>query len=285
MIYRRHPDWLKVKFPSGKNYQRIKGLLRNKSLHTVCEEANCPNISECFNSGTATFMILGNICTRNCRYCNVDHGIPEKVDRNEPLEISSMVEELGLDYAVITSVTRDDLDDKGSGQFASTIKEIREKKADCRVEVLIPDFNGDEKLLIKVIEARPFIINHNIEVVKGLFPTARPEGNYLLSLRLLKSIKKLNNHNNNILSKSGLMIGLGETKEDIIETLEDLRKAGVDILTIGQYLSPSRKHLPIRKYYTPAEFEELKETALKLGFRKVFSGPLVRSSYHAADLV
>ena len=278
---RRHPDWLKVKIPGGENFVKMKHLLRNAKLHTICEEAKCPNIAECFGSGTAVFLILGDICTRNCKYCNVSHGKPLTLNPLEPLDVAESVSKLGLKYVVITSVTRDDLEDGGADVFAETVKEVRKINPGCKIELLIPDFKGDFDALKTVINCQPDVLNHNIEVVKELFPSIRPEGDYDTSLDVLKNVKKINE---NILSKSGFMIGLGETKDQIIETMKDLKSSDVDFLTIGQYLQPSRDHADIKKYYTPEEFEDFKQIALDLGFKHVESGPLVRSSYHAQDV-
>ncbi|KYK26508.1 lipoyl synthase [Thermoplasmatales archaeon SG8-52-1] len=275
---RRHPDWLKVKIGGGKNFVKMKSLLRNAKLHTICEEAKCPNIAECFGNRTAVFLILGDICTRNCKYCNVKHGAPDQINSNEPKEVAESVKELGLGYVVITSVTRDDLDDGGGSFFHKTIKEVKKINKNCKLEVLIPDFNGNFGSLKNVVNAKPDVINHNIEVVQDLFPEIRPEGNYKISIQLLKNIKDINK---NIKSKSGFMIGLGENKDQILKTMIDLRNANVDFLTIGQYLQPTKNHAEIKKYYTPKEFEELKNIAIDLGFKHVESGPLVRSSYHA----
>ena len=275
---RRHPDWLKVKIGGGKNFVKMKSLLRNAKLHTICEEAKCPNIAECFGNRTAVFLILGDICTRNCKYCNVKHGAPDQINSNEPKEVAESVKELGLGYVVITSVTRDDLDDGGASFFHKTIKEVKRINKNCKLEVLIPDFNGNFGSLKNVVNAKPDVINHNIEVVQDLFPEIRPEGNYKISIQLLKNIKDINK---NIKSKSGFMIGLGENKDQILKTMIDLRNANVDFLTIGQYLQPTKNHAEIKKYYTPKEFEELKNIAIDLGFKHVESGPLVRSSYHA----
>ena len=275
---RRHPDWLKVKIGGGKNFVKMKSLLRNAKLHTICEEAKCPNIAECFGNGTAVFLILGDICTRNCKYCNVKHGAPDQINSNEPKEVAESVKELDLRYVVITSVTRDDLDDGGASFFHNTIKEVKKLNKNCKLEVLIPDFNGNFGSLKKVVSAKPDVINHNIEVVQNLFPEIRPEGNYEVSIQLLKNIKDINK---NIKSKSGFMIGLGENKDQILKTMKDLRNVNVDFLTIGQYLQPTKNHVEIKKYYTPKEFEELKNIAIDLGFKHVESGPLVRSSYHA----
>jgi len=275
---RRHPDWLKVKIPGGKDFVKMKKLLRSSKLHTICEEAKCPNIAECFSRGTAVFLILGNICTRNCKYCNVKNGVPSEINPDEPRNVAVSVKQLGLDYVVITSVTRDDLDDGGATIFCKTIREIRNLTPDCKIEVLIPDFKGNGRSLKKIIDSKPEVINHNIEVVKDLFPDIRPQGNYMVSLNLLKNIKKLDNC---IKSKSGFMIGLGEDKNQIIKTLEDLKKSSVDFLTIGQYLQPSRDHHKVVRYYSPEEFNELKKIGLKMGFEHIESGPLVRSSYNA----
>ncbi len=277
---RRHPDWLKVKIGSGKNYVKVKSLLRQAKLHTICEEAKCPNIAECFSSGTAVFLILGDICTRNCRYCNVKHGEPQRLNPNEPKDVADSVKVLGLKYVVITSVTRDDLKDGGVSVFSKTVDEVKKINNGCKVEVLIPDFKGNIDALEIVVNSMPDVVNHNIEVVEELFPSIRPDGNYQTSLNVLRNIKKINSK---MKSKSGFMIGLGENKKQILKTIYDLRKAEVDFLTIGQYLQPTRKHAEIIKYYTPEEFNDLKNTALKLGFKHVESGPLVRSSYHAEN--
>ncbi len=277
---RRHPDWLKVRIGGSGEYSKVKTLLRSAKLHTICEEAKCPNIAECFGGGTAVFLILGNICTRNCRYCNVMHGTPNPLNDGEPSDIAESVKTLGLNYVVITSVTRDDLKDGGAGVFYETVQAIRRVNLDCHIEVLIPDFKGNEPAIQKIIDAAPDVINHNIEVVEDLFPLMRPQGRYQRSLNVLKTIKR---KNNGIPTKSGLMVGLGESEEQILRTLHDLRAAEVDFLTIGQYLQPSRNHALVEKYYTPEEFSTLKTTALTLGFTHVESGPLVRSSYHAQD--
>lgn len=275
---RRHPDWLKVKIGCGENFAKIKSLLRNAKLHTICEEAKCPNIAECFCNGTATFLILGDTCTRNCKYCNVKHGKPLPLNKNEPKDVAESVKKLGLKYAVITSVTRDDLKDGGSDAFYKTVKEIKKLNNNCKVEILIPDFNGNENSLKNVIGSEPDVINHNIEVVQELFPEIRPEGNYKVSLNLLKNIKKISNK---IKTKSGFMVGIGENKKQILKTMQDLRTADVDFLTIGQYLQPTKQHAEIKKYYAPEEFNEFKKIALDLGFKHVESSPLTRSSYHA----
>jgi lipoic acid synthetase len=275
---RRHPDWLKVKIGGGETYQQVKMLLRSAKLHTICEEAKCPNIAECFGSGTAVFLVLGNICTRNCGYCNVSHGSPKALNDREPRDIAESVKTLKLKYVVVTSVTRDDLPDGGASVFYETVKEIRQMNPKVRIEVLIPDFHGERTAVQKVVDAAPDIINHNIEVVENLFPDIRPQGEYQRSLKVLKTIKILDP---NMKTKSGLMVGLGETYEQILSTLSDLKTVEVDFLTIGQYLQPTKRHANIQKYYTPDEFQGLKKDALKLGFTHVESGPLVRSSYHA----
>jgi lipoic acid synthetase len=277
---RRHPDWLKVRIGSGENYSKVKTLLRSTKLHTICEEAKCPNIAECFGSGTAVFLLLGDTCTRHCRYCNVSHGLTGPLNDTEPVDVAESVRTLGLKYVVVTSVTRDDLLDGGASVFSKTVRAIRQVNQDCHIEVLIPDFNGDETALQTVIDATPDVINHNIEVVEELFPHMRPQGNYQRSLQVLKIIKT---KAKDIPSKSGLMIGLGESTEQILTTLRDLRDAQVDFLTIGQYLQPTSTHAPVKKYYTPDEFLQLKNAAVQLGFTHVESGPLVRSSYHAQN--
>ena len=279
---RRHPDWLKVKIGGGENFVKMKSLLRNAKLHTICEEAKCPNIAECFGSGTAVFLILGDICTRNCGYCYVKHGKPSSLNLNEPLDVAESVKKLGLRYVVITSVTRDDLEDGGADVFYKTIREIKKLNESCKIEVLIPDFKGKIKSLKRVVDAKPDVINHNIEVVEDLFPEIRPQGDYEISLRLLNDIKKIDK---NSITKSGFMVGLGENKNQILKTMKDLRNAYVDFLTIGQYLQPSREHAKIERYYIPEEFEQLKKIALDMGFKHVESGPLVRSSYHAEKVL
>jgi len=279
---RRHPDWLKVKIGGGKNFVKMKSLLRNAKLHTICEEAKCPNIAECFGSGTAVFLILGDICTRNCKYCNVKHGKPLSLNPDEPKDVAESVKELGLRYVVITSVTRDDLEDGGACVFYDTVKEIKKQNENCKVEVLIPDFKGRIESLKKVIDAKPNVINHNIEVVQELFPEIRPEGDYKTSLGLLRNIKNIDQK---VKTKSGFMIGIGENKEQILKTMKDLREANVDFLTIGQYLQPTKEHTEIKKYYTPNEFDKLKKIALDMSFEHVESGPLVRSSYHAEKVI
>jgi lipoic acid synthetase len=274
------PEWLKVRAPGSENYVRLKGLMRDLGLHTVCEEANCPNIGECWHHGTATFMILGDTCTRSCGYCNVVHGTPRPADRDEPVKVASAIHALGLRYVVVTSVDRDDLPDFGATQFARTILETRRRLPECRMEVLIPDFQGNEAALKIVLDARPDILNHNIETVRRLYRTARPGGRYDRALDVLRRARELAP---DIPTKSGLMVGLGEEWDELVAVLRDLREAGVDIVTIGQYLRPSLANLPMSRYYTPSEFAELKRIGLDLGFGHVESGPLVRSSYHAHE--
>ena len=274
----RHPEWLRVSIAGGENYVKVKTILRKAKLHTICEEAKCPNVAECFGNGTATFLILGDTCTRNCSYCNVKHGKPLPLNPLEPMEVAESVKTLGLKYAVITSVTRDDLPDGGASVFHETVMEIKRLNKGCGVEVLIPDFQGKKESLKKIVDAKPDVINHNIEVVKELFPEIRPQGDYRRSLSVLKTVKDMDGR---AITKSGFMVGLGETDEQILNTLQDLRENNVDILTIGQYLQPSREHVEVKKYYTPAEFNGFKEAALEMGFKYVESGPLVRSSYHA----
>jgi lipoic acid synthetase len=275
---RRHPDWLKVKIGGGEPYQRVKTLLRNSKLHTICEEAKCPNIAECFGNGTAVFLILGEICTRSCHYCNVTHGTPGAVNEEEPDAIAESIKALGLKYVVVTSVTRDDLRDGGASVFFKTITAIRQRNSTCKVEVLVPDFQGSCQALHTVLEAHPDVFNHNIEVVERLFPSVRPQGNYQTSLGLLRAAKEFDAH---LITKSGLMVGLGEDTEQIIATLKDLRAASVDVLTLGQYLQPSKEHLPVKEYIHPDQFRRYAEIARDLGFQQVASAPLVRSSYHA----
>jgi lipoic acid synthetase len=274
------PEWLKVRAPGSENYHRLKGLMRSLGLHTVCEEANCPNIGECWHHGTATFMILGDTCTRSCGYCNVVHGTPRPPDELEPGKVASAIHAMQLAYVVVTSVDRDDLPDFGAGHFARTIAETRARIPSCRVEVLVPDFQGNEQALYRVLDARPDVLNHNIETVPRLYRTARPGGRYARALELLARAKR---YAPAIPTKSGLMVGLGEAMEEVVATLRDLRTAGCEIVTIGQYLRPSLANLPMARYYSPAEFAELKRIGLELGFGHVESGPLVRSSYHAHD--
>jgi lipoic acid synthetase len=274
------PEWLKVRAPGSENYLRLKGLMRTLGLHTVCEEANCPNIGECWHHGTATFMILGDTCTRSCGYCNVMHGAPKPPDAAEPVKVASAIHAMELAYVVITSVDRDDLPDFGAGHFAETIRQTRARIPACRIEVLIPDFQGSEDALGIVLDAAPDVLNHNIETVPRLYRAARPGGRYDRALQLLDRARTRVPH---VPTKSGLMVGLGETIDEVIATLHDLRTAGCRIVTIGQYLRPSPANLPMSRYYTPDEFAELKRIGLELGFGHVESGPLVRSSYHAHE--
>jgi len=274
------PEWLKVRAPGSPEYLRLKGLMRDLNLHTVCEEAHCPNIGECWHHGTATFMIMGHVCTRACGYCNVIHGAPAALDPREAGNLASAVADMGLAYVVVTSVDRDDLPDFGAGAFAETIRAIKARRPACRVEVLIPDFQGREDALRTVLEARPDVLNHNTETVPRLYRIARPGGRYPRALELLDRARRWAPA---IPTKTGLMVGLGETFDEVVDVLRDLRKVDCQILTIGQYLRPSLAHLPMERYYTPDEFREFKRIALELGFGHVESGPLVRSSYHAHE--
>ncbi len=274
------PEWLKVRAPGSPSYLRLKGLMRDLHLHTVCEDARCPNIGECWNHGTATFMILGDVCTRACAYCAVSHGRPAAVDTAEPVRVADAIRMLDLNYVVITSVDRDDLPDGGASIFADTIRETRARLSECRIEVLIPDFQGKEEPLRAVLDARPDVLNHNTETVPRLYKMARSGGRYARTLELLDRSRR---YAPDIPTKTGLMVGLGEERDEILATLTDLRTAGCEILTIGQYLRPSAAHAPMVRYYHPDEFRSLKDEALALGFVHVESGPLVRSSYHAHE--
>jgi lipoic acid synthetase len=274
----RLPEWFKVRFPGGENYLRLKLLMREYGLHTICEEAHCPNIGECWEHGTATFLILGDICTRSCGFCAVKKGRPLPLDVTEPLRLARTVQLLGLRYAVITSVNRDDQPDGGAGIFAECIRQIQRASPETKVEILIPDFMGNWDALAKVVAARPEVLNHNTETVPRLYRWVRPKARYERTVELLWRSKQLDP---GIKTKTGIMVGLGESWEELLEVMADLRDAEVDILTIGQYLRPSEKHLPIIRFYTPQEFQRLKEEGLAMGFRHVESGPLVRSSYHA----
>ena len=280
-MHTRLPDYLKRPIIDTDKTRTVRRILKSKCLNTVCENARCPNKNECYTKNTATFLIMGNNCTRNCRYCNITCSKPEPLDGNEPLHIAEAVKDLGLKYAVITSVTRDDLPDGGAEHFANCIYEIRKISPDIKIEILTPDFKGNKNSLDTIIKAHPEVFNHNIETVRKIFKTARPQGNYDCSLDVLKYVKD----NSNIITKSGLMIGLGETFEDIEETLVDLKSAGCDIVTIGQYIQPSKAHLEVAKYYTPDEYEKLKLLAEKAGIKHYQIGPLVRSSYRASELV
>ena len=277
---RRLPDYLKRNIIDNEQTKTVRRILKTKCLNTVCDGARCPNKNECYGNHTATFLIMGNVCTRNCRYCNISTAKPGPLDKDEPKHIAEAVNELGLKYVVITSVTRDDLPDGGANHFAECIKEIRNLSSDIKIEILTPDFLRKEGALDIIIESQPDVFNHNIETTRNIFKTARPLGDYNRSLEVLKYIKD----NSNIKTKSGLMVGLGETFEDIENTLIDLKSVGCDILTIGQYIQPSKQHLEVSKYYSLEEFEELKKLAEKIGLTKHQIGPLVRSSYNAKFL-
>jgi lipoic acid synthetase len=274
------PEWLKVRAPGSPSYTRLKSLMRELRLNTVCEDARCPNIGECWNHGTATFMILGDVCTRACSYCAVAHGRPAALDHAEPERVAAAVQTLGLGYVVITSVDRDDVADGGAAIFAETIRQTRARVPTCRIEVLIPDFQGDHDALRTVLDARPDVLNHNTETVPRLYKMARSGGRYTRTLELLERSR---HYAPEIPTKTGLMVGLGEETHEHIDTFKDLRRAGCEILTIGQYLRPTPAHAPMSRYYHPDEFRDLKIAALGLGFIHVESGPLVRSSYHAHE--
>ena len=274
------PEWLKVRAPGSPGYLRLQGVMRELKLHTVCEEAHCPNIGECWTHGTATFMILGDVCTRACGYCAVGHGRPDALDVAEPSRVADAVQKLDLAHVVVTSVDRDDLPDGGAGMFAETIREIRARTPQTSIEVLIPDFQGSESALHTVLDAGPDILNHNTETVARLYRLARSGGRYARTLELLDRSRR---YAPTIATKSGLMLGLGEEWDEVVETLADLQRAGCAILTLGQYLRPSADHLPMVRYYHPDEFRQLKEIAIETGFTHVESGPLVRSSYHAHE--
>ena len=279
-VRKRLPSWFKVKLQPGRHYQEMRRLVEAHGLHTICEEARCPNIWECWNHRTATFLLLGDVCTRRCHYCSVDTGKPGAVDVQEPGRVAEAVQSLQLRHAVLTSVNRDDLEDGGASIFAETIYAIRRTIPSCKVEVLIPDFQGNEKALASVMEAAPDILNHNVETIPRLFPSVRPQGKYPRSLGLLRRAKDLGGK-----TKSGLMVGMGETPEEVHGVLRDLRSVECDIVSIGQYLQPTKDHKAVDRYYTPQEFDELKGFGHRLGFRHVESGPLVRSSYHAEQQV
>jgi lipoyl synthase len=276
----RLPEWIKARFPGGEGYNRLKGIMRDLQLNTVCEDAHCPNIGECWNRGTATFMILGDICTRGCRYCAVAKGKPLTLDLQEPVRVAEAVEKMKLRHAVITSVDRDDLSDGGAEIFAQTILQIRKRTPQCYVEVLIPDFKGDGDALRTVMDAKPDILNHNTETVPRLYPTIRLGGQYSITLELLKRAKKWYPDS---ITKTGIMLGLGEEDFELEQTIRDLVSVGVDILTLGQYLRPTKKHAPVKKFYHPDEFRAWKVKGEALGIGHVESGPLVRSSYHAEE--
>ncbi len=274
------PSWLRAKVPGGERFSNLRDLVRSERLHTVCEEARCPNIGECWNAGEATFMILGDTCTRACGFCAVTSGRPGEVDIFEPIRLAITVEKMGLDYCVITSVNRDDVPDGGASIFAGCIRAVRDRTPHVEVEVLVPDFQGNWEALSTVVKAKPVVLNHNIETVPRLYSRARPKAIYTQSLELLQRVK---DYAPSMTTKSGIMVGLGETKDELVQTLSDLRTHRCDLLTIGQYLRPSPKHLQIQRYYAPEEFDELGDIARGLGFLHVESGPLVRSSYHAGE--
>lgn len=278
----RKPSWLKVKAPGGENYLRLRQMMQELNLHTVCQEAHCPNIGECWDHGTATFMILGDVCTRNCAYCAVSHGRPPKYDIEEPARVATAIAQMNLRHAVITSVDRDDLPDFGAYIFAETIRQIHERLPTCSIEVLVPDFQGNVDSIRAVLEARPDIYNHNTETVPRLYKKARPGGRYERLLEIFRTTKRIAP---DIPTKTGIILGLGETNEEVVETMKDLRSVDVDILTLGQYLKPSDSHIALDRYVTPEEFRELYEIGMRMGFRHVESGPLVRSSYHAWEQV
>jgi lipoyl synthase len=278
----RRPEWIRVRAPSGENYERIQELMRSKSLHTVCEEAMCPNLGDCWGRGTATFLMMGDVCTRTCGFCDIKRGTPNALDWMEPERIAQAVKSMNLRHAVITSVNRDDRKDGGAPIFAMVIRRIREIHPGCSIEVLIPDFKGSLEALQIVMDARPEILNHNVETVPRLFKKIQPQDSYTWTRAILSNARKMDPE---VLTKSGIMLGLGEEIEEVKDVMRDLRSWGVDILTIGQYLQPSRKHLPIERYVQLDEFEELKEFGLRIGFQWVESGPLVRSSYHAEEQV
>ena len=279
---RRLPDWIKVRVTEGENYKELKALVKGQRLHTVCEEAQCPNIYDCWNRRTATFMILGAICTRACRFCAVTSGRPTEFDLTEPLRVADSVAQLGLRHAVITSVDRDDLRDGGAEVFARTIRAIKRRSPGTTVEVLTPDFAGNLEAVTTVVEAGPDIYNHNTETVPRLYPSIRPKAVYANSLGLLRHVKALRPE---MVTKSGLMVGLGESKEELLDVFRDMRQHQIDVLTVGQYLRPSKKHAEVQRFYRPDEFDALRSEALGLGFRHVESGALVRSSYHADEQV
>ncbi len=278
----RKPSWLKVKAPGGPNYLRLKQRMRELDLHSVCEEAHCPNVGECWEHGTATFMILGDVCTRNCAYCAVSHGRPPTYDIAEPARVAQAVAEMGLQHAVITSVDRDDLPDFGAYIFAETIRQIHARVPGCSVEVLVPDFQGNEASISSVLDARPEIYNHNTETVPRLYKKARPGGRYPRVMEIFRYAKRIAP---DIPTKTGMILGMGETIEEVVAVMRDLRDVDVDILTLGQYLRPSDNHIALDRYYTPEEFRYLYKVGMEMGFRHVESGPLVRSSYHAWEQV
>ncbi len=277
-----YPPWLKVKAVDSDKLSRVEEVLQKGELNTICESARCPNLCECFARKTATFLILGKICNRSCRFCAVPGGLPEEVDRNEPRRLAEAVKTLGLDYVVITSVTRDDLPDGGAGHFARCVQAVREINRNVSIEVLIPDLQGNRESLRTVVLSRPEVINHNLETVERLYPVVRPGADYRRSINILEELKRMDP---SIYTKTGLMLGIGEKEEEVVEAFHHLRSADCDILTLGQYLSPSPEHVPVDRFVEPAEFERLKNKALQLGFRSVASAPLVRSSYRARDIL
>jgi lipoic acid synthetase len=276
----RKPDWLKVNYAVNENFKEIRAIVRQHNLHTVCEEAFCPNIGECWRRRAATLMILGTLCTRNCRFCAVRHGQPLPPDPDEPEKVSRAVKLMGLKYAVLTSVTRDDLPDGGARQWARTIQAIRNQNPDCKIEVLIPDFQGNFRALDTILSAKPDVLGHNLETVKSLYPKVRPQADYQLSMQVLNYAKE-----QGFITKTGIMIGLGETMEQVTELMKDARIVACDIFTAGQYLQPTKAHLPVQRYVAPEEFKLIAKEGLKMGFRAVVAGPLVRSSYHAEEMM
>lgn len=279
---RRRPPWIKVRAPSGASYEHVRSLMRSKTLHTVCEEAQCPNIGECWGKGTATFLMMGDTCTRSCGFCDIQTGRPSPLDWAEPNRVAEAVRAMGLEHVVITSVNRDERADGGAPIFAMVIRRIRQLQPGCSIEVLIPDFKGDERALGIVLDARPEILNHNVETVPRLFRRVQPQDRYEWALATLRNARRLDPE---VLTKSGIMVGLGESMEELLATMRDLRDCDVDILTVGQYLQPSRRHLAVERFYTPAEFDFIRAQGLGMGFRWVESGPLVRSSYRAGEQV
>ena len=275
------PLWLKKRIPSIQEIEKVRSILEGTALHTVCEEARCPNLGECFSKGTATFLILGRICTRNCGFCAVEHGAPFSLDRKEPANAARAIKEMGLRYVVITSVTRDDLPDGGASHYAEVLRAIHGLDQTIRVEVLVPDFQGDSNSLAAVLKERPDVLNHNVETVPRLYPLVRPQADYGRSLHLLKGSK---GHSREILTKSGFMLGLGEDRSEVLDLMKDLREAEVDFLTVGQYLQPRSDRLPVLRYLTPEEFEDLKTIGEAMGFKSIASGPFVRSSFHASQM-
>lgn len=274
------PDWLKIKCPDANKMHHIKGLMDKLKLHTVCESAQCPNAGECFGNSTATFMIMGDVCTRNCAFCAVNHGAPEVLDHSEPKNLANAVSVLGLKHVVITSVTRDDLADGGANHFAAVVQAVRQQKPDVSIELLIPDMGGDAEALTVIAKASPDVLNHNMETVPSLYGKVRPQANYQRSIELFKFVKSVNPK---LITKSGMMLGLGEKAEDVIGVMQDLHNAGCEILTLGQYLRPSSEHIPMERYITPEEFEKYRQEGLAIGFRAVVANPLVRSSYYARE--